>query len=186
MLILSDNKDNKEFNRKSNNFKKRRVSVVVDHFNKNSFGDFYKIRQKQRKNSAIVHFERGNNNYDPMKKKNKFRKLNSKQIQEDSSTSNNQENQLIKNRKSKPKKTNKNKISMPITELEKKKNEEEEKEKTNEKKTNIIKIESLCQNIQKDENCKVQIEKKTEIYKTKKKYCFFCCLKSNLDDSDIK
>lgn len=190
MLILSDNKDskdNKEFNKKNNDFKKRRASVAVDHFNKNSFGDFYKIRQKQRKNSAIVHFKRGNNN-DVMKKKNKFRKNNSKQAQDDSFTSNNQEFQLIKNKKSRPSKTNKNKIPLPISETEKKKNEEEEeeKEKISEKKTNILKIESLYQNIQNDENSKVQNEKKSEIYKTKKKYCLFCCLNSNLNDSDIK
>ena len=183
ILMLSDNKDYKEFNKKFNNFKKRRASVVVDHFNKNSFVDFYKIRQKQRKNSAIVHLERRNNNNDLIKKKIKIKKNNSKPIQEDSSTSNNQEFQLIRNRKSKPSKTNKNKI--PI-EIEKKKDEYEEKEKTSEKKAHIIKIESLSQNIQKDENSKVQNEKKSEIYKTKKRYCLFCCLNSNLDDSDIK
>ena len=121
-----------------------------------------------------------------LKKKIRLKKNNLKQFQEDSPTSNNQEFQLIKGRKSKPSKTNKNKKPIPITEIEKQKEEEEEKEKTSEKKTNNIKIETVFQNIQKDENSKVQNEKKSEIYKTKKKYSFFCCLNSNLDDSDIK
>ena len=165
--------------------------MVVKHSDNDNFGAFYKIRQKQRKNSALIDIENEKNNYfinvlEESTKKNKFKNLNSNQIKEESSSPNNKGIRLIKSKNSKTIKTNKSKL--PLSEPEKE--EEEEEEKMSTKKNNIMKIEKVNdEKIQKEEINKIETytdHKSNKAYKSRIKHCLFCCLKPNLDDSDIK
>ena len=192
LFIINNKKGNKnQFEVKKNNNFKHRASVVVKHSNNDNFNDLYKVRQKQRKSSAIIDIENEKNNYDNIleenTEKNKFKKLNYNQIQEVNGSPNNQELKLIKSKKSKTIKTNKNKL--PLSEPDK----EEEEAKINTKKNNInniMKIERVNdEKIQREDFNKIETyteKKDSKAYKKRIKYCLFCCLKSNLDDSDIK
>ena len=164
--------------------------MFVKHSENDNFGAFYKIRQKQRKNSALIDIENEKNNYginilEENTKKNKFKKFNSNQIQEECSSPNNQGLRLLKSKKSKTIKTSKNKL--PLSEPEK----EEEEAKKNIKKNNMMKIEKVNnEKIQNEEINKIEIyadNKNNKPHKARIKHCLFCCcLKPNLDDSNIK
>ena len=190
LFIINNKKgNNNQFEDKKNNNIKYRASVFVKHSENDNFGDFYKIRQKQKKNSVLIDIENEKNNYGINKleentKKNKFKKLNSHQIQEGNSSPNNQGLRLLKSRKSKTIKNSKNKL--PLSEPVK----EEEEAKISSKKNNIMKIEKVNdEKIQKQEINKIVAYtdiKRNKAYKAKIKHCLFCCLKPKLDDSDIK
>ncbi len=192
LFIINNKKgNNNHFEDKRNNNLKHRASMVVKHSDNDNFGAFYKIRQKQRKNSALIDIENEKNNYginvlEESTKKNKFKNLNSNQIKEESSSPNNKGIRLIKSKNSKTIKTNKSKL--PLSEPEKE--EEEEEEKMSTKKNNIMKIEKVNdEKIQKEEINKIETytdHKSNKAYKSRIKHCLFCCLKPNLDDSDIK
>ena len=191
LFIINNKKgNNNEFEIKRNNNLKHRASMVVKHSDNDNFGAFYKIRQKQRKNSALVDIENEKNNYginilEENTKKNKFKKLNYNQIQEENSSPNNQRLILLKSKNSKTIKTNKNKL--PLSEPEK---EEEEEKMSSTKKNNMMKIEKVNDDkIQKEQINKIEAyteNKSNKAYKSRIKHCLFCCLKPNLDDSDIK
>ena len=190
LFIINNKKgSNNQFEVKRNNNLKHRGSVVVKHSENDNFRHFLKIRQKQRKNSALIDIENEKNNYgintlEDNTKKNKFKKLNSNQIQEDIFSPKNQGLRILKSKKSKTIKNSKNKL--PLSEPEK----EEEEAKMSTKKNNIIKIEKVNdEKIQKEEINKIETNtdtKRNKAYKAKIKHCLFCCLKPNLDDSDIK
>ena len=190
LFIINNKKEtNNQFEVKRSNNLKHRASVAVKHSNIDNFGAFYKNGQKQRKNSALIDIENEKNNYginilEENAKKEKFKKVNSNQIQEDNSSPNNQGLRLLKSKNSKTIKTNKNKL--PLSEPEK----EEEESKMSTKKNNLMKIEKINdEKIQKEEINKIESyteNKSKKVYKARIKNCFFCCFKPNLDDSDIK
>jgi hypothetical protein len=191
LFIVNNKKENNnQFEVKRNNNLKYRASMFVKHSENDNFGAFYKIRQKQRKNSALIDIENEKNNYginilEENTKKNKFKKFNSNQIQEECSSPNNQGLRLLKSKKSKTIKTSKNKL--PLSEPEK----EEEEAKMITKKNNMMKIEKVSnEKIQKEEINKIEIyadNKNNKPHKARIKHCLFCCcLKPNLDDSNIK
>ena len=204
-LFINNNTNNinklNNFNGKKNiNIKKRRASFMVKYNNKNNFGNFYKL--KPRKNSmgmSMYEIEKNNNDtYNEENKKNKNKRINFKPIKEVSSQkgdksliTKSKNNKIVKN-------TKKNKTSVGEVENEEKDEKMTAKKSNNNNKTEKINVEKIInENSEKTlnkikeskemkEKTEIQCNKKDNKDKNKQKFCFFCCLNSKLDDSEIK
>jgi len=195
-LFISNNKEiNREFSKKDITIKRKRGSVVMENRNKSNFDLFDKF--KQRKNSVMLDKENNkSNNYTNIEekinriykekttieennKKSKFKKLYSKQIEDEYNKSlKSCQFNFLKNRNKTVKavKTNKkNKLSLEIDNKEK-------EEKTVSKKSNNIKVDDKKKNNSKKSSNKsnnIQIHKNKNINEEKSFItCLFCCLNS--------
>ena len=197
-LFISNNKElNREFSKKEISAKRKRASVVMENRNKSNLDLFDKF--KQRKNSVILDKENEkSNNYtnidekinriykekttiEENNKKSKFKKLYSKQIEDEyySKSLKSCQFNFLKNRNKTVKniKTNKkNKLSLGENE------NKEKEEKTTSKKDNNIKANDKKKNDSKKASNKsnnIKIHKNKKINEEKNFItCLFCCLNS--------